>query len=93
MSGPGKALERLDAPHQLGPDRVQVNVADDDEFSTTPQASPERIVPGSIAEDDEFSTTPQASPQRIVPGADLEDDEFSTTPQAAPERVAPPASE
>jgi hypothetical protein len=59
-----------------------------DEFSTTPQATPQRIVPGAPL-DDEISTTPQASPQRIVPGAPL-DDEISTTPQAVPEKVAPP---
>jgi hypothetical protein len=59
-----------------------------DEISITPQASPQRIVPGAPL-DDEISTTPQASPQRIVPGPPL-DDEISTTPQAAPEKVAPP---
>ena len=60
-----------------------------DEISTTPQASPQRIVPGAPL-DDEISITPQASPQRIVPGPPL-DDEISTTPQASPERIAPAA--
>jgi len=60
-----------------------------DEISTTPQAAPQRIVPGPPL-DDEISTTPQAAPQRIVPGPPL-DDEISTTPQASPERIAPAA--
>jgi peptidyl-prolyl cis-trans isomerase SurA len=38
----------------------------DDEFVTTPQARPERIVPGSDL-DDEISTTPQARPERVPP--------------------------
>jgi peptidyl-prolyl cis-trans isomerase SurA len=38
----------------------------DDEISTTPQARPERIVPGNIM-DDEISTTPQAAPERVAP--------------------------
>ncbi len=59
-----------------------------DEISTTPQARPQRIVPGAPI-DDEISITPQASPQRIVPGAPR-DDEISTTPQATPEKVTPP---
>jgi len=58
-----------------------------DEFSTTPQASPQRIVPGAPL-DDEINTTLQATPQRIVPGAEP-DDEIDITPQAAPERVVP----
>jgi hypothetical protein len=43
-----------------------------DEISTTPQAAPQRIVPGPPL-DDEISTTPQASPERIVPAAGSED--------------------
>jgi parvulin-like peptidyl-prolyl isomerase len=50
----------------------------DDEFSTTPQARPERIVPGSIT-DDEISTTPQAAPERVAPAGD-EGSEDSETP-------------
>ncbi|MEE8217669.1 MAG: peptidyl-prolyl cis-trans isomerase [Vicinamibacteria bacterium] len=38
----------------------------DDEFVTTPQAGPERIVPGADL-DDEISTTPQAAPERVPP--------------------------
>jgi len=37
-----------------------------DEISTTPQAAPQRIVPGPPL-DGEISTTPQASPERIAP--------------------------
>jgi parvulin-like peptidyl-prolyl isomerase len=40
----------------------------DDEISTTPQASPQRVVPGADL-DDEITTTPQASPERVSPGA------------------------
>ena len=40
--------------------------AADDEFVTTPQAAPERIVPGADL-DDEISTTPQARPERVPP--------------------------
>jgi peptidyl-prolyl cis-trans isomerase SurA len=44
--------------------------AADDEFVTTPQAAPERIVPTPISGvdlDDEISTTPQARPERVPP--------------------------
>ena len=41
-------------------------VAEADEFVTTPQASPERVVPGGDL-DDEISTTPQARPERVAP--------------------------
>jgi parvulin-like peptidyl-prolyl isomerase len=75
-AGPAPSSGRLGSP-----------VAEGDEFTTTGDTSPQRIVPGAPL-DDEISTTPQASPQRIVPGAPL-DDEVSTTPQAAPERVTP----
>ena len=38
----------------------------DDEFVTTPQAAPERVVPtGGL--DDEISITPQAAPERVAP--------------------------
>jgi peptidyl-prolyl cis-trans isomerase SurA len=52
--------------------------AADDEFSTTPQSRPERIVPGSITED-EIATTPQAAPERVAP-AGAEESEDSGTP-------------
>ena len=48
----------------------------DDEFVTTPQARPERVIPGADLED-EISTTPQARPEHVAPpGAD--------SPEAAP---------
>lgn len=45
----------------------------DDEFVTTPQASPQRFVPGASLDDggdDEISTTPQASPERVAPATE-----------------------
>lgn len=45
--------------------------AEDDEFVTSPQSSPERVVPGA-ALDDEISTTPQARPERIAPADQTE---------------------
>jgi parvulin-like peptidyl-prolyl isomerase len=60
--------------------RYGTPAAEDDEISTTPQASPQRIVPGSIL-DDEISTTPQATPERIAPGA---------APAGEPVESAPP---
>lgn len=44
---------------------------EDDEFVTSPQSSPERVVPGA-ALDDEISTTPQARPERIAPADQTE---------------------
>jgi parvulin-like peptidyl-prolyl isomerase len=38
----------------------------DDEFVTTPQARPERVVPGTEP-DDEIRTTPQPHPERVPP--------------------------
>jgi hypothetical protein len=49
----------------------------DDEFTTSPQASPERIVPGAIA-GDEFTTTPQASPERVAPAGEEKPEESET---------------
>jgi len=51
----------------------------DDEFVTTPQAAPQRFVPGSSLDDDEISTTPQARPERVPPGA--ESSESSSPPE------------
>lgn len=60
-AGPAASSSRYGAPAG----------AEDDEFSTTPQASPQRIVPGADLED-EISTTPQARPERVAPGSESE---------------------
>ena len=54
VAGPAPSSSRLGSP-----------VAED-EISTTPQASPQRIVPGADL-DDEISTTPQARPEQVSP--------------------------
>ncbi len=48
----------------------------DDEFVTTPQARPERVLPG-VDLDDEISATPQARPEHVAPPA-------ADPPEAAP---------
>ena len=89
MMGAGPAPGQATAGPAPSQSRYGSPATEGDEFSTSGDTTPQRIVPGA-ALGDEISTTPQASPQRIVPGAPL-DDEISTTPQAAPERVAPGA--
>ena len=51
----------------------------DDEFVTTPQAGPERIVPGADL-DDEISTTPQARPERVAPPTNSNTDSTEAAP-------------
>jgi len=111
MMGPGGGPAAAGpAPTGAGPapssGRYGSPVSEGDEFSTTPQARPQRIVPGAPLSD-EISTTPQARPERVDPAAGTDeiptidnstsppasglDDEISTTPQARPERVVPAA--
>jgi len=55
--------------------------AADDEFVTTPQAAPERVVPTPEADlDDEISTTPQARPERVAPPSSSSPDSTETPP-------------
>jgi hypothetical protein len=82
MMGPGEGPAAAGAAEPAGPapssSRYGTPVGEEDEISTTPQASPDRIVPGSIMED-EISTTPQASPERVAPGE--EQTETSSPPE------------
>jgi parvulin-like peptidyl-prolyl isomerase len=76
LMGSGAALA---APAGPAPSSSRYGTpAEDDEFSTTPQAAPEHVVPGATA-DDEISTTPQAAPERVAP-AGAEESEGSGTP-------------
>lgn len=82
MMGPGDAQAPAGtAPAGPAPSgsRYGTPAAEGDEFTTTPQAAPDRIVPGSILED-EISTTPQAAPERIAPGADPAADQTESAP-------------
>jgi len=69
-AAPLPGMAPVAGPARVGPaassSRLGSPVADD-EISTTPQASPQRVVPGSDL-DDEISTTPQARPERVSPG-------------------------
>jgi hypothetical protein len=83
MMSPGAGPAAAGAAPPAGPapssSRYGSPVGGEDEISTTPQARPDRIVPGSIM-DDEISTTPQAAPERVAPGEGPAED----PPEAAP---------
>jgi parvulin-like peptidyl-prolyl isomerase len=82
MMGPGEGpAAEVTSPAGPAPSssRYGTPVGEEDEISTTPQARPDRIVPGSIM-DDEISTTPQAVPERIAPGEGAAEEPAETGP-------------